>query len=101
VKSFPFSVKSCRAELNVNVHVSVVCWIIVGKVGESFGRLCAGCNSQSVHLENREKSGNLTLVREKSEKLEKVREIVVCLWCAMNKQPGNYVCYRQPLPFPR
>ena len=30
-----------------------------------------------------EKSGNLTLVWEKSGKLGAVRKIVVCLWCAM------------------
>jgi len=30
---------------------------------------------------NLEKSGNLTVVREKSGKVEKVRENVSCLWC--------------------
>ena len=33
-------------------------------------------------LEYREKSENLTMVREKSAKAEKVRENVFCLWCA-------------------
>ena len=33
----------------------------------------------TTHLENLEKSGSLTLVREKSEELGKVRKIVVCL----------------------
>jgi len=32
--------------------------------------------------ENLEKLGNLTLVRKDSVKLQKVQEIVVCLWCA-------------------
>jgi len=34
------------------------------------------------HLENPEKSGNFTLVREKSKNLGIVREFMVCLWCA-------------------
>ena len=33
-------------------------------------------------LENPQKSGNFTMAREKLGKLQKVREIVVCLWCA-------------------
>jgi len=34
----------------------------------------------AMHLENPEKSGNLTLVREKSGKLGRVSRIVVYLW---------------------
>ena len=59
--------------------------------GKSFGLLwrdaqdrhqwrMVNCRMTS-HLENLEKSGNLTLVREKSGTLGKVGEIVVCLWC--------------------
>jgi len=33
------------------------------------------------NLQHLEKSGNLTSVREKSGKLGKLREIVVCMWC--------------------
>jgi len=32
-------------------------------------------------MENLEKLRNLTVVREKSGKVEKVRENVFCLWC--------------------
>jgi len=35
----------------------------------------------ATNLENLEKSGNLKVVREKSGKVEKVRENVFCLWC--------------------
>ena len=35
----------------------------------------------ATNLENLEKSRNLTVVREKSGKVEKVWENVFCLWC--------------------
>jgi len=36
----------------------------------------------ATHRENLQKSGNFMLVEEKSGTLGKVREIVICLWCA-------------------
>ena len=47
---------------------------------------CTSCSPAAhrmdAHLENLEKSGNLTLVGEKSGNLRKVGETVVWLWCA-------------------
>ena len=64
----------------VAVAVAVAVAVVVVMTSPSF---TSALVRVATHPENLELSGNLTLVSQKSGKLGKVKEIVVCLCCAI------------------